>query len=77
MSGIIPNPDGHAAPWTKFSVDYLVGTSNRPQIQSLKQRSYVEAGARVIDIGCGPSVDTVELAGHVRPGAYLLSFKMY
>jgi ubiquinone/menaquinone biosynthesis C-methylase UbiE len=75
MSAIIPNPD-HDAPWTKCSVDYLVGAANRPQIQSLKQRSYdlmqIEAGSRVIDIGCGPGVDTIELAGRVGPQGHVI-----
>jgi SAM-dependent methyltransferase len=51
--------------------EYLRAAAANPAIRDLKRRSYellhVSAGSRVIDVGCGPGIDTSELGLLVGP----------
>lgn len=54
----------------KVDLEYLQASANHPQIAQIKRLSYQEmklsAGASVLDIGCGPGLDTVNLADIVE-----------
>lgn len=51
--------------------NYLKRTAESPQIRALKNRCYellrLEPGSSVIDVGCGPAIDTILLAERVGP----------
>lgn len=61
---------------TGFSIRYLRAAARRPAIRELKERSYevmrVAPGASVIDIGCGPGIDTIQLGRRVGPTGSVL-----
>jgi ubiquinone/menaquinone biosynthesis C-methylase UbiE len=57
------------APDLKFDIEYMKAAANRPGVRALKELSYellrLKPGSQVVDIGCGPGIDTVEIAKRV------------
>jgi SAM-dependent methyltransferase len=59
----------------RFNADYLRRTAASPAVSAVKQRAYellrLEQGDSVVDVGCGPGIDTVPLARIVGPAGYV------
>jgi ubiquinone/menaquinone biosynthesis C-methylase UbiE len=55
--------------------EYLHLTAASPGVQAVKRRAYelldLAAGSRVVDVGCGPAIDTISLARIVGPSGYV------
>lgn len=53
----------------QINPDYLRRVAQAPDMAALKRRAYSEmklnTGAQVVDVGCGPAIDTLELANIV------------
>ncbi|WP_082145809.1 methyltransferase domain-containing protein, partial [Microvirga massiliensis] len=56
----------------RIDPDYLRATAQTPAVRALKTRGHellqIQAGDTVVDVGCGPGIDTIELARLVGPG---------
>jgi ubiquinone/menaquinone biosynthesis C-methylase UbiE len=61
---------------TRCDPDYLRRAAQSPVIQAMKLRAYdhlrVTTGSRVLDVGCGPGVDTIPLAKRVGPSGFVI-----
>jgi ubiquinone/menaquinone biosynthesis C-methylase UbiE len=59
----------------RIDADYLRRTAASPAVRAVKQRAYellrLQEGASVVDVGCGPGIDTVPLARIVGPAGYV------
>jgi SAM-dependent methyltransferase len=59
-----------------FDIEYLRRASREPVIQALKHRAYdllsLGPGDHVVDVGCGPAIDTISLAARVGPAGTVL-----
>jgi ubiquinone/menaquinone biosynthesis C-methylase UbiE len=55
---------------------YLFQTAQTPAIRAVKERAHellaVTAGDRVVDVGCGPGIDTIALARRVGPTGFVV-----
>src|ERR1041385_989849 len=55
--------------------DYLRATAQSSAMARLKQEGYaaldIGEGSRVVDVGCGPGIDTIALARMVGPGGFV------
>jgi ubiquinone/menaquinone biosynthesis C-methylase UbiE len=60
----------------RIDPEYLRRTAASPVVSAVKQRSYellrLREGDSVIDVGCGPGIDTVPLARIVGPGGQVI-----
>ncbi len=65
-----------AAP--RFSSAYLQKAAKVPGIRLQKERAYsllgISPGDVVVDVGCGPAIDTIQLAGRVGPNGMVTGF---
>jgi ubiquinone/menaquinone biosynthesis C-methylase UbiE len=60
----------------KIDTTYLKLTAQTPAIRAIKARAYelleLRAGNQVVDIGCGPAIDTIPMARLVGPTGMVL-----
>lgn len=60
----------------KINPEYLKRTADSSAVRRIKTRALetlgLAAGTRVVDIGCGPAIDTVEMARLVGPTGFVL-----
>jgi len=60
----------------RIDAEYLRRTAASPAVRAVKQRGYellrLRPGATVVDVGCGPAIDTVALARIVGPGGCVI-----
>jgi ubiquinone/menaquinone biosynthesis C-methylase UbiE len=60
----------------RFDPDFLKRTAESPAVRAIKDRGYqlleLAPGNRVLDVGCGPAIDTVPLARLVGPTGLVL-----
>jgi len=62
----------------KVDPDYLLRTAESPGIRGLKARAHerlgLHEGDHVVDVGCGPAIDTLALARRVGPAGRVSGF---
>jgi SAM-dependent methyltransferase len=60
--------------------EYLKRVAQAPDMAAIKKRAYdemrLEVGDRAVDVGCGPAIDTLELARIVGPTGSVLGLDM-
>jgi ubiquinone/menaquinone biosynthesis C-methylase UbiE len=60
----------------RFDPDFLKRTAESPAVRAIKDRAYqlleLAPGSRVVDVGCGPAIDTVPFARLVGPTGLVL-----
>jgi ubiquinone/menaquinone biosynthesis C-methylase UbiE len=60
----------------RIDPEYLRRTAQSDEIRALKARGYellrLKPGAKVIDVGCGPAIDTIPLARLVGPTGFVV-----
>lgn len=60
----------------RIDPDYLVRTSESPVVRSIKNAALrslnLTAESRVLDVGCGPAIDTIEIARMTAPTGFVI-----